>query len=207
MPRVADHEQRRAQIARAFEQLLATRGFAGVSFTRVAAEAGISVGLIQHYFTSKDALLRFVYADAVHRMSRRLRARSHDCGDSRRPIADTLLDTLVELLPLDAERDAEYRIRQNLQTQALHDPGLAEVARRAGRDLLTHVAATIEDGKRGGEVDPGLDAEPAARIVLAKVQGLADQLVLSGTTAFPARELLRQGIAAALNGHYRVPHD
>ncbi|MEV0619216.1 TetR/AcrR family transcriptional regulator [Nonomuraea sp. NPDC050404] len=194
MPRVADHDQRRAQIARAFQRLLAAEGFAGVSFSRVAAEAGISVGLIQHYFTGKDALLRFAYEDAVSRMSRRVRARVHEGEAARLPTAEVLLASLAELLPLDEERNVEYRVRQGLQTQALPHTDLADVARKAGRDLLGYVTAAVGNGVRRGEVEPDVDAVLAARMILATTQGLADQVALSGADTFSAPDLLRRVI-------------
>ncbi|MBB5960544.1 AcrR family transcriptional regulator [Saccharothrix tamanrassetensis] len=202
MPRVADHDQRRTQIARAFQRLLAAEGFAAVSFSRVAAEAGISVGLIQHYFPGKDALLRFAYDDAASRMGERVRVRVRNGEAARLPVAEVLLDSLAELLPLDAARDVEYRVRQGLQAQALHQPVLADVARRAGRDLLGYVTTVIESGVERGEVEPGVDAVLAARTILATVQGLADQLALSGADAFPAREVLRRVVATVFTGRH-----
>lgn len=190
MPRPVDHDQRRTQIARAFQRLLAKEGFTAVSFAKVAAEAGVSIGLIQHYFLGKDVLLRFAYDDAVSRLSARVMAHVEDGGAT----AEVLLNTLVELLPLDEERDVEYRVRQGLQAQALHNPRLADVARRSGGGLLTYVTGAVEDGQARGEVASEVDAELAARMILATVQGLADQVVLSDE--FPAREVLRQAIAA-----------
>jgi AcrR family transcriptional regulator len=200
MPRVADHDQRRAQIARAFQRLLAADGFAAVSFSRVAAEAGISVGLIQHYFAGKDVLLHFAYEDASRRLGERVRVRVRDGEAARLPIAEVLLDSLVELLPLDPERDVEYRVRQGLQAQASHHPGLADVARRAGRDLLGYVSAVVEDGIVRGEVEPDVDPVLAARTILATVQGLADQVALSGVDAFPARDVLWPVIGMVFGG-------
>ncbi|PRX99105.1 TetR/AcrR family transcriptional regulator [Allonocardiopsis opalescens] len=201
MPRLADHDQRRAQIARAFQRLLAADGFTGVSFMRVAAEAGVSVGLIQHYFPGKDALLRFAYHDAVQRMSERVRARVRDGEATRLPIAEVLLGSLLELLPLDAERELEFRVRQGLQAQALNHPGLAEVARRAGGELLGYVTTAVENGMARGEVEPGTDPMLAARLILATVQGLGDQVVLSGADAFPAREVLSRAVAVVFSKH------
>ena len=203
MPRVVDHDQRRAQIARAFQRLLAAEGFAGVSFSRVAGEAGVSVGLIQHYFAGKDALLRFAYEDAVARMSERVRVRVHNGEAAGSPVAEVLLDTLVELLPLDAERELEYRVRQGLQAQGLHDPGLAAVAWRSGGAMLGYVTSVVESGKESGEVEPAVDAALAARLILATTQGLADQVALSGADAFPARDVLDQAIAAVFTSRRR----
>ncbi|MGW3364434.1 TetR/AcrR family transcriptional regulator [Streptosporangium canum] len=90
VPRVADPDQRRAQIARAFQRLLAAEGVAGVSFSRVAAEAGVSVGLIQHYFAGKDELLHFAYDDAVRRMSERVRKRVREGSAAGLQVAQVL---------------------------------------------------------------------------------------------------------------------
>ena len=200
MPRVADHDERRAQIARAFQRLLAAEGFARVSFTRVAAEAGISVGLIQHYFPGKRVLLRFAYDDVLERTSARVRDRVREGRDAHRPVARILLDSLVELLPLDQERTVEYRVRQSLQSQAPHDVELFEVAHRAGGALLDAVSATIRSGVDSGEVDPALDPRLAARTILATVQGTADQLALSGPDAFPAHQVLGPVVELVFGG-------
>lgn len=203
MSRVADHDQRRIQIARAFQRLLAADGFTGVSFSRLAAEAGVSVGLIQHYFAGKEALLRFAYDEAVSRMSERVRVRVRNSEAAGLPTADVLLASLLELLPLDGERDVEYRVRHSLQAQALHHSGFAEVARQAGGGLLGYVTAMVEKGVARGEVDPGVDAGLAARLILATTQGLADQVALSGVTVFsavPARDLLRRIITTVFTG-------
>ncbi|MEU7899947.1 TetR/AcrR family transcriptional regulator [Nonomuraea sp. NPDC049152] len=200
MPRVADHDQRRVQIARAFQRLLAAEGVAGVSFSRVAAEAGVSVGLIQHYFAGKDELLRFAYDDAARRMSERVRMRVNEGSAAGLQVAQVLLDSLVELLPLDEEREVEYRVRQALSAQALHHPGLADVARRAGGDLLGHVTMAVENGRMRGEVDSGVDAVLAARMILATLQGLADQVALSGANAFSALDVLRPVVATVFAG-------
>lgn len=207
VPRVADHDQRRAQIARAFQRLLAAEGFAGVSFSRLAAEAGISVGLIQHYFSGKDVLLRFAYDDAVSRMSERVRVRVRNGEAARLPIAEVLLDSLAELMPLDEEREIEYRVRQGLQAQALHHAGLAEVARRAGGALLRYVTTVVENGVERGEVEPGVDAVLSARMILATLQGLADQVALSGRDAFPARDVLGRVIATVFTARRAVQAD
>ena len=58
MPRQVDHQQRRTEIAYAVWAVIAEDGLDAVSLRRVAAEAGISLGRVQHYFDSKEELLR-----------------------------------------------------------------------------------------------------------------------------------------------------
>lgn len=58
MPRQRlDEEQRRAQIIHAVVAELAERGYQGASLTRIAGRAGVSKGLLWHYFTGKDELM------------------------------------------------------------------------------------------------------------------------------------------------------
>lgn len=45
------------EILQAARALLASNGYAGLSMRRVAAEVGISLSNVQHYYQSKDALL------------------------------------------------------------------------------------------------------------------------------------------------------
>ncbi|MGV7636496.1 TetR family transcriptional regulator, partial [Mycobacterium kansasii] len=53
MPRSVDHEERRAQLADALARVAARDGLHAVSMRSVAAEAGVSLRLVQYYFTSK----------------------------------------------------------------------------------------------------------------------------------------------------------
>ena len=57
MPRVVDHEERRWEIVYALWLVIAEHGIEGVSLRHVAAAADVSMGRIQHYFGTKDALV------------------------------------------------------------------------------------------------------------------------------------------------------
>ena len=50
-------ETRRDEILEAATRVFADKGFAGAKIAEIAAEAGLSHGLVYHYFKSKDALL------------------------------------------------------------------------------------------------------------------------------------------------------
>ncbi|MFI7071230.1 transcriptional regulator, TetR family [Micromonospora sediminicola] len=179
MPRVVDHEERRTLIARTFQRHVLVHGLAATTFARVAASAGISVGLIQHYFTNRDELLRFVYLDALRRRDDRIVAHIAEGEAAERPIRDMLAAAVRELLPLDGTRTAEFHITQNLLTQALHDPEIAEVAVRADRDLHLRASVAVRNGKKCGEVEPDVDADTAAARILATAHGLAIRLALT----------------------------
>ncbi|WP_328615378.1 TetR/AcrR family transcriptional regulator [Amycolatopsis sp. NBC_00355] len=61
MPKRVDHQQRRREIAEALYRIAATRGLAAVTLRAVAAEAGISMNLVQYYFPAKEDMLRFAW--------------------------------------------------------------------------------------------------------------------------------------------------
>ena len=58
MPKVVDHDQRRAEIIGALWEVISERGTEGASLMTVARAAGVSVGRIQHYFASKQDLVQ-----------------------------------------------------------------------------------------------------------------------------------------------------
>ena len=55
--RTASRAQRRQQLIEATIAVLARRGYAQTTLSEVAAEAGLSHGLVNFYFASKDGLL------------------------------------------------------------------------------------------------------------------------------------------------------
>ena len=179
MPRVVDHDQRRALIARTFQQHLVRHGLQATTFARVAAAAGISVGLIQHYFGTREELLRHVYGDALRSRDERIAVHIADGEAAERPIRDILATAVRELLPLDATRVVEFHVTHNLLTQALHDPVLAEVAAGAHHALHLRAAAAVGNGKECGEVEAGVDPDLAAELILAAAHGLATRLALA----------------------------
>ena len=59
MPKLVDVEEKRTEIAFATWAVIAQRGLHAATLRAVATEAGISLGAVQHYFDSKEALLLY----------------------------------------------------------------------------------------------------------------------------------------------------
>ena len=181
VPRVADHDERRALIGSAFQDHVARHGLAATTFARVAVAAGVSVGLIQHYFANRDELLRFVYVDVLRRRDDRIAVHIAEGEAAERPIRDILLAAVEELLPLDETRSREFALTQNLLAQALYDPRIAEVSARADHDLHLRASIAVTNGKECGEVDAAVAADVAATRILATAYGLAVRIAVAGT--------------------------
>ncbi|MDT0346912.1 TetR/AcrR family transcriptional regulator [Streptomyces litchfieldiae] len=192
MARTADHDLRRRQIAAAVHRLVATEGLDAATVAGVAREAGYSVGLVQHYFRSKDELLLFAYNQVTKAIHDRVAARIADGVVRKRTISAVVFDSLLELLPIDDERRGEFRVSRAFLGRSLENDTLAEVARTAAADIRGQLAVAVHNGKECGEVEPHLDPDLAATRVTALVDGLAEQLYQD-----PARAVGRRTLRAA----------
>ncbi len=66
-------EQRKALLIEATLACLKRHGFQGASVRKICAEAGVSVGLINHHYDGKDALVAEAYLAVTGRVMRLLR--------------------------------------------------------------------------------------------------------------------------------------
>ena len=74
MVKQVDHAARRRAIADALWRVVAREGFEGVSLRHVAAEAGVSMGMVQHYFHTKEQMLLFALDSMEERVGARFAA-------------------------------------------------------------------------------------------------------------------------------------
>jgi AcrR family transcriptional regulator len=72
---VPDRRESRSEILSAVVTVLSTRGAEHLSIRTVAAEAGVSVGAVQHHFPTKQALLTGAMARVEERFRERMQAR------------------------------------------------------------------------------------------------------------------------------------
>jgi AcrR family transcriptional regulator len=177
MPRIVDHEERRAEVAAAVWRIVSRDGLEAATVRRVAAETGMSTSVVSHYFAGKDDLLRLAFRIVVERGRNRAIAESAS-GSRARAL-------LVTGLPLDAERLAEARVWFAFLGLAVTRPDLAAEQRRAYTAWRGAVAAAlVEEGLREG-LDP--DAEAAGLIAL--VDGLTVQATFAPRRITSARQL------------------
>jgi AcrR family transcriptional regulator len=67
MPRTRDAERAKADILEAARRLFGERDFAAVSIRDVAEAAGVSHGLVQHHFGTREELVGAVVRDEINR--------------------------------------------------------------------------------------------------------------------------------------------
>jgi AcrR family transcriptional regulator len=176
MPRVVDHQARRAEVAAAVWRIVARDGVEAVTVRAVAAETGMSTSVVSHYFADKADLLRLAFHLVVERT--RARALTAPAGGRARAL-------LAAALPLDDERRTEARIWFSLLGLAIARPELAADQQRTYAAWRTALAAALrEEGLR-----PGLDAEAAAAALIGLVDGLTVQAAFAPAVLPPERQL------------------
>jgi AcrR family transcriptional regulator len=176
MPRVVDHEERRASVAAAVWRIVAREGVEAVTVRRVAAETGMSTSVVSHYFAGKDDLLQLAFHLVVERTA--TRARQAAPGERTRAL-------LAAALPLDDERRTEARIWFSLLGLAIARPELAADQRRTYAQWRDAVAEAMRDEG----LDPRADALAEAAALIGMVDGLTVQAAFAPGELPPERQL------------------
>ncbi len=205
MPRIVDHEQRRALIARAHQAEVAGHGFGAATYSRIAAAAGVSVGAIQHYFADRSELVRYSFDTLLQEREARVAAVVTSGEEGNRSIRQMLVAALHELLPVDARRQQEHSVGQQLRTEAWRDETLHQLAVENDERLLARIRTAVENGKFCGEVEPDVVADVAATRILATTYGLADQLGLARAAGENYGQVLDPVVGTVFTGicHHR----
>ena len=180
MPRSVDHDARRSEIADAVLALVARAGTEAVSLRSVAAEAGISMGRVQHYFASKDTLLLHALDRSHRRMEQRIGERAVAAGGSERDVLATILDELLGGHP--ETRDA-IRIHAAFATREVDDRARA-ILTDGDDEILALAVKVVADA---GSPDPEVDGYA----LLALTGGLGTDVVLHDAPIERARRTLR----------------
>lgn len=103
-------DERKEQIMDAAAKVFARRGISGAKMSMIAAEAGISHGLLYHYFTSKDELFTTIVYDAMQTSFAAVRSVNQFPGSPLEKLE--LLTTII----LDAENTPYFMLIYQLHT-------------------------------------------------------------------------------------------
>jgi TetR/AcrR family transcriptional repressor of bet genes len=185
MPKVVDHEQRRAELRDAVWRLASRDGLEAVTVRAVAEEAGCSTGALVHYFSDKEELLLFAFRTVADRVMRRVAATEARTTD---PL-ELARAMLVEGLPVDGERRAEVRVWFAFLGLALTRPALARDQRLTYRAWRKRVAELLEEGRDQGRLRADVDCDAEAAALVALVDGLAVQATFEPRALGPQRQL------------------
>ncbi|MFJ6788060.1 TetR/AcrR family transcriptional regulator [Streptomyces angustmyceticus] len=191
MPKRVDHEERRTQIAEALVRVAGRRGLHAIGMRDVAAEAGVSLRLVQYYFETKEKLL----LHGLHQLTTGLGARVADrvraVGAAPGP-RETIEAVLLEALPTDEESRTFHLVYTSYAVLSVTDEALAAQPFIDGPHAAEElVAGQLERAREAGITAPGMDVRTEAISLLALSAGLGTSVLVGQRTPEAATAVLR----------------
>jgi len=174
LPRVAPEylEQRRQQIVDAAAACFARRGFHQATMQDICEEAQLSPGAVYRYFRSKVDIIQSMceraYLDDVETMN-------DSIGDR---VTQDIFDELIRryFFEFDDARASEVcSLMLELAAEAPRSPEVREAVKQGNHERRQPLKVVIEEGQRRGEIDPSLDSDSVARVMIGMFQGLVMQ--------------------------------
>jgi AcrR family transcriptional regulator len=194
VPKIVDHAARREEIAEALWRVVRRDGIRAASVRTIAAEAGWSAGAVRYYFPDQDGLLSFAMDLVSRRVADRIAA-----IDRAGSVPSIVLRFLDEVLPLDAERRAEFDIWLAFMAQARAESGAGTLRSHVDavhgqlRELCASLVKALADV---GLLKAGLDQSRETELLHAVLDGLALHAAIQPehTTPERVRELMRRHV-------------
>lgn len=184
---------RTLQILEAAARLIARRGVRGLRVEELAAEAGVSTGLIYYHFKDRTGILRHTLEFINDRAERYTTDRAAD-AEPLTPWAELEETLLLELQDRQVVRENSTAWGE-LRASAVFDEVLREDLARATLVWVQEVAALIGQ-VRPTAPPPALAA--AGERLTALLEGLSMRWLSGGLRIDHARDLMRGAIDAEL---------
>ncbi|GMA42001.1 TetR/AcrR family transcriptional regulator [Mobilicoccus caccae] len=180
MPKQVDHEQRREFIASALLRVAAQEGLEGLSLRRIAAEAGVTSGMVQHYFPTKDAMIHYAMDVAAATFADGSGAGTESPASEHDPEPLEEIRTLLSsLLPTDDARRGAGGVSLAFMSYAMtHEAAATRLAEGNAR-LRGHMVGLLIQARDAGQVREDVDVNTAAVALLALTDGLGAQALSS----------------------------
>ena len=183
-------ERRGELLARAVE-LAVAEGLSAVTLRRVAADLGVTPGLVSHYFSSAELLITAAFRSAAVADLAEARSRV-DAAATALAKMDALADYV-----LDDSSDDAGALWLEAWSLGRRNPALATEANDLTDEWLICIADIVRAGMRDGEfvVD---DVNVAARRLLTMIDGLGAQKVIRAVPSDEAKHIARAYFASEL---------
>ena len=172
--RKVDHDSRREEVAGAAARLIAEKGLEALTTRALAKSLGCSIGVLSHYFSSKEEIViaAFRWAD------QRIDLRMQEAIATDNPGLDSFFPVIKAGLPLDEESDLEWRVRLNLHSFALTHEDSFFAQREKDQHFSGLMLEMIGSMQKQGKLRDDLSAEDITHIAFDLVIGMAKNLLM-----------------------------
>lgn len=191
MPRTVDHQQRRTQIIEALVRVAGSTGLHTVTMRSVAAEAGVSLRLVQYYFESKAQLMHAALLHMERQSNDRWKARLATLAAPPSPRG--LIEAFfAEALPIDGPSRVFHLTFMSYAVLAMTDPELAAEPFVDGPNRLERqLAEVLQRAQNEGSLRPGLDPASEAARLLTINHGLGTSVLVGQRSVEDAQAVQR----------------
>ncbi|MEV5006273.1 MULTISPECIES: TetR/AcrR family transcriptional regulator [unclassified Streptomyces] len=200
MPKRVDHAERRTEIAEALLRVAVRRGLHAVGMRDVAAEAGVSLRLVQYYFETKEKLLLYGLQHLAKRFGERattqVRAAGHDPGP--RALIEAML---MAALPTDEESRTFHLVYTSYAVLSVTDRALADQPFIKNPDAAeSALAELLRQAEASDLTQPGVDAQLEAVSLLAMSAGLGTSILVGQRSPESAATVLNHHLDRIFQG-------
>jgi len=182
MPKIVDHEKRRAEIAKALWRVIQREGITGVSIRVVAAEAGYPKATVTYYFKTQADLLTYAMEESL-RVSQekitRILAQS--------PGVPEYVEALLEVIPTTPLRRRQTSIWLEVVTQSQGNADLRRYLLDVNNTVYVAICGVLEQMRAQGLVSPRRSIELEARTLHAVIDGLSLHTMTSHRATPPSQ--------------------
>lgn len=175
MPKLVDHNQRKAVIAEATYHVIQRYGFENTTMRKIAEDAGLSLGAIQYYFPTQRDIYIFAMELLLERMEERIVYSVKD-GD---PAFEGVVRMLKQLIPLqDQDQRTEIEAWLSFALMALKDPTLGELSSKIYDSTLEFMKYMFKILHDHGCLGRPINIETESVNLYAFIDGLTLQSIL-----------------------------
>jgi len=168
-PRDEGEEARRVQLVEVTIDSLAEVGYVGTTLAEIAGRAGVSPGLVAHYFDDKDGLLEAAFRTLARTLAARMRAR---LALARTPRGRVQAVIDINLAPEEFDKRTGTAWLA-FWGQVLHVQGLKRVQTAYQRRMLSNLRNDLR------RLIPGEHARGLAAMIAAMIDGVWLRAALS----------------------------
>lgn len=163
MPKKGIEPVRREQLIRATFQTIHEIGLADATVATIARKAGLSTGIVAHYFGDKDGLLNAAMRQILRELKTAVARFRDTCADDPRAQLRAIVDGNFD----DSQTNGTaMRVWLTFWAASMHQPELARLQRANDQRLYSNLCHQFK------RVLPGEQATLAARGLAAMVDGL-----------------------------------
>lgn len=183
MPKIVDHEARRAEITEVAVRLISSGGLEAATIREIASHSGYSKGVVAHYFDNMEELI----SASLELVNERYRQRAEKVSLSQRGLA-AVRECLKVTVPLTPELRREWKVRLVFWAMAATDKRLKRHQGERFQMAAEHFALMLQQAFEDGEIELHGSSQELGRRLVNMVSGISVAAIHSDT--FNKREFL-----------------